>query len=388
MLVSMYNGMHSSAPYSLEGSAGYSLPGAVCVPPSPQLFNFSSVGSPVSQMAPPVMNSTATMATASWSSNSNTLSTAENTSQILAGFKFPGMSRDLSAPGMAGHLATTAPSGGTAAVPQGCFGSYGYTATTAPVMPWSCGTVPPISALQRGTYDLRECVQCGTPTQTCYPDGTGHFFCGTCFCSSKWRINQPRFLQARRGVSIHQSPYARRYHSMCTNCGTTQTTLWRRNSEGEPVCNACGLYYKLHGIRRPLSMRKDGIQTRKRKPKSRKKDDEKNKIKPEPGYSTNDSKSSVSLDPPSQKSQYPVNGNKPDTSSALYSYPNSTVLPSILNQSSSTNNNCTESADGATCSYTVNGGTTSSGQLQQYNVMSASCHPSGDAMLPRQTHLT
>jgi hypothetical protein len=29
---------------------------------------------------------------------------------------------------------------------------------------------------------------------------------------------------------------------------------------GEPVCNACGLYYKLHGVNRPLAMKKDSIQ--------------------------------------------------------------------------------------------------------------------------------
>jgi hypothetical protein len=32
--------------------------------------------------------------------------------------------------------------------------------------------------------------------------------------------------------------------------------------------SACGLYYKLHHINRPLSMKKEGIQTRKRKPRS------------------------------------------------------------------------------------------------------------------------
>lgn len=54
----------------------------------------------------------------------------------------------------------------------------------------------------------------------------------------------------------------------CSNCSTVTTSLWRRNAAGEPVCNACGLYFKLHGVNRPITMKKDSIQTRKRKPKS------------------------------------------------------------------------------------------------------------------------
>ena len=33
----------------------------------------------------------------------------------------------------------------------------------------------------------------------------------------------------------------------------SEATLWRRNKEGEPVCNACGLYFKLHNVSLPPS---------------------------------------------------------------------------------------------------------------------------------------
>ena len=41
----------------------------------------------------------------------------------------------------------------------------------------------------------------------------------------------------------------KREGTSCSNCGTNTTTLWRRNTNGEPVCNACGLYHKLHNVR-------------------------------------------------------------------------------------------------------------------------------------------
>ncbi|OZJ06383.1 hypothetical protein BZG36_00671 [Bifiguratus adelaidae] len=50
----------------------------------------------------------------------------------------------------------------------------------------------------------------------------------------------------------------------CSNCGTSTTPLWRRDEDGQPLCNACGLYLKLHHEKRPLSMKTDIIKKRQR----------------------------------------------------------------------------------------------------------------------------
>ncbi|KAF9347841.1 hypothetical protein BGX26_000707 [Mortierella sp. AD094] len=50
----------------------------------------------------------------------------------------------------------------------------------------------------------------------------------------------------------------------CANCSQTQTPLWRKNDAGEPICNACGLYAKLHNRDRPVTMRKAKITRRRR----------------------------------------------------------------------------------------------------------------------------
>ncbi|XP_043992536.1 GATA-binding factor 2 isoform X1 [Gambusia affinis] len=72
------------------------------------------------------------------------------------------------------------------------------------------------------------------------------------------------FRRSQRSVSLCFQAAARK-GTQCSNCGTGTTSLWRRNAAGDVVCNACGLYYKLHQVHRPLALRKDRIQTRKRR---------------------------------------------------------------------------------------------------------------------------
>uniref|UniRef100_A0A914CCE7 GATA-type domain-containing protein n=2 Tax=Acrobeloides nanus TaxID=290746 RepID=A0A914CCE7_9BILA len=179
----------------------------------------------------------------------------------------------------------------------------------------------PLATIQMPTAILpsdRECTRCGLTFETeLAKDNRGCAMCSTCLYNI---IPQPTILsqaatsnalesqlvaQAVKSRQLYQSPpnevrqspmssatnsshnvqaasanknrpqakkspqtTQRRQGLICSNCNGSSTTLWRRNHNGEPVCNACGLYYKLHQVNRPISMKKEGVQTRKRKPRN------------------------------------------------------------------------------------------------------------------------
>ncbi|KAI8043427.1 hypothetical protein M5D96_004759 [Drosophila gunungcola] len=77
----------------------------------------------------------------------------------------------------------------------------------------------------------------------------------------------PEEKKDKRNINLFNAIPGAQKDMSCSNCGTLTTTIWRRSVRGEMVCNACGLYFKLHGVNRPHSMRRDTIHTRRRRPK-------------------------------------------------------------------------------------------------------------------------
>ncbi|EFO89845.1 hypothetical protein GCK72_023586 [Caenorhabditis remanei] len=151
--------------------------------------------------------------------------------------------------------------------------------------------IPATYTTPTSTYECVKCSQtCGTGSKAV----NGGMMCANCSKPTEYQspvvypsaLSQPPVLEipseqpvvkaakssSKKNNNVNRGnngSASRRQGLICSNCNGTNTTLWRRNAEGDPVCNACGLYFKLHHVARPTSMKKEGaLQTRKRKTKN------------------------------------------------------------------------------------------------------------------------
>ncbi|GMR36419.1 hypothetical protein PMAYCL1PPCAC_06614, partial [Pristionchus mayeri] len=147
-----------------------------------------------------------------------------------------------------------------------------------PTVPSSsaCDSFPPKQMTRTSASSSdRECANCGVRSTPLWRRNGGQDLCNA--CGLYYRQNrQHRPLE--KPMKSQNTP--KRTGVVCVNCSETSTTLWRRNGRGQPVCNACGLYYKLHQTDRPISLKKEGIQTRNRKNQGRRRRKEEQSILP------------------------------------------------------------------------------------------------------------
>ena len=69
----------------------------------------------------------------------------------------------------------------------------------------------------------------------------------------------PRDFEYLSSLRIQKETRRKPKIRVCTNCQTTNTPSWRRSKDGRLLlCNACGLYAKLHNRARPFSKSIDG----------------------------------------------------------------------------------------------------------------------------------
>lgn len=100
-----------------------------------------------------------------------------------------------------------------------------------------------------------ECFNCKvtkTPLWRRTPD-RAHTLCNACGLYYKqYGSHRPLHIRQKPAAtstsgSVRAAPYSvpSVQSGGCASCHQTQTPLWRKNEQGEPVCNACGLYAKL-----------------------------------------------------------------------------------------------------------------------------------------------
>ncbi|KAF8169481.1 hypothetical protein K438DRAFT_1983307 [Mycena galopus ATCC 62051] len=113
---------------------------------------------------------------------------------------------------------------------------------------------------------IKQCYNCGTTSTPLWrrDPAMQHILCNACGLYQQLRCEaRPQVLiDAYNDEGEEEPPPIRADGPQCSECGTRKTSVWRRNKDGEQVCNACGVYYRVNGRPRPLTMPQSKVKPR------------------------------------------------------------------------------------------------------------------------------
>lgn len=134
----------------------------------------------------------------------------------------------------------------------------------------SATTIPAPSSNTTSSEEAPICSNCGTDNTPLWRrDHNMLLLCNACGLYLKiHKTHRPLLLRKRQQLNSTRASQSQDAcsgpSSGCTNCGTKVTPLWRKGISGAVLCNACGLYLKLHQSNRPVRYRADVIRKRSR----------------------------------------------------------------------------------------------------------------------------
>ena len=138
---------------------------------------------------------------------------------------------------------------------------------------WSSSTLEALSAIPVDSEKKNHSIQLESrseiPTPNFLIPSPSNTPLDNSFGISGKSLNTSTSLSFLENISVAPEEASANLHDqkVCANCTTTNTVLWRKSDHGGVLCNACGLFFKLHGVTRPLKLKSDVIRKRNRKVK-------------------------------------------------------------------------------------------------------------------------